>query len=104
MKISASSWPTRILRVHRRLQARARAKSLPPVLRYDYVLLADADAQTGLDLAGQRINKLQTEYAKVSPTTAIVQMGGQPHVQVLGRDGQIDARDSDARLMVTTRS
>ena len=79
----------RILRVHRRLQARARAKSLPPALRYGYVLLADAEAQTGLDLAGQRINKLQTEYAKVSPTTAIVQIGGQAHVQVLGQDGQI---------------
>ena len=79
----------RILRVHRRLQARARAKSLPSALRYGYVLLADAEAQTGLDLAGQRINKLQTEYAKVSPTTAIVQMGGQAHVQVLGSDGQI---------------
>ncbi len=79
----------RILRVHRRLQGRAHAKTLPPALRYGYVLLADAEAQTGLDLAGQRINKLQTEYAKVSPTTAIVQMGGQAHVQVLGSDGQL---------------
>ena len=79
----------RILRVHRRLQGRAHAKSLPPALRYGYVLLADAEAQTGLDLAGQRINKLQTEYAKVSPTTAIVQLGGQAHVQVLGSDGQL---------------
>jgi superfamily II DNA or RNA helicase len=79
----------RILRVHRRLQSRAYAKTLPPALRYGYVLLADAEAQTGLDLAGQRINKLQTEYAKVSPTTAIVQMGGQAHVQVLGSDGQL---------------
>jgi type III restriction enzyme len=79
----------RILRVHRRLQGRARAKTLPESLRYGYVLLADAEAQTGLDLAGQRINKLQTEYAKISPTTAIVRMGGQAHVQVLGADGQI---------------
>ncbi len=79
----------RILRIHRRLQARARAKTLPVSLRYGYVLLADAQAQTGLDLAGQRINRLQTEYAKVSPTTAIVRMGGQAHVQVLGPDGQI---------------
>jgi type III restriction enzyme len=79
----------RILRVHRRLQARARAKSLPPALRYGYVLLAEAEAQTGLDLAGQRINKLQTEYAKVSPTTAIFHMDGQAHVQVVGQDGQI---------------
>ncbi|MGD1090167.1 MAG: DEAD/DEAH box helicase family protein, partial [Verrucomicrobiota bacterium] len=79
----------RILRVHRRLQGRARTKTLPESLRYGYVLLADAEAQTGLDLAGQRINKLQTEYAKISPTTAIVRMGGQAHVQVLGADGQI---------------
>lgn len=78
----------RILRVHRRLQSRARAKTLPPLLRYGYVFLADAEAQTGLDLAGQRINRMQTEYAKVSPTTAIVQIGDQVHVQVLGPDGQ----------------
>jgi type III restriction enzyme len=78
----------RILRVHRRLQGRARAKTLPPLLRYGYVFLADAEAQTGLDLAGQRINKLQTEYAKVSPTTAIVQIGGAVHVQVVGPGGQ----------------
>lgn len=79
----------RILRVHRRLQARARAKTLPPMLSYGYVLLADAEAQKGLDLAGQRINKLQTEYAKISPTTALVQMGGQAHVQIVGTDGQL---------------
>jgi len=79
----------RILRVHRKLQGRARAKTLPEILRYGYVFLADAEAQTGLDLAGQRINKLQTEYAKVSPTTAVTMLGGRPHVQVLGADGQI---------------
>ncbi len=79
----------RILRVHRRLQARARAKKLPESLRYGYVFLADAEAQTGLDLAGQRINRLQTEYAKVSPTTAIVQIGNQLHVQVLPPSGQM---------------
>jgi hypothetical protein len=79
----------RILRVHRRLQARARANTLPQSLTFGYVLLADAEAQTGLDLAGQRINKLQTEYAKVSPTTAVVRLGNQAHVQVLGPDGQI---------------
>ncbi len=78
----------RILRVHRRLQGRARAKSLPPLLRHGYVFLADAKAQEGLDLAGQRINKLQTEYATVSPTTAVVVLGGQSQVQVLGPGGQ----------------
>lgn len=78
----------RILRVHRRLQARARAKTIPEALRFGYVFLADAEGQTGLDLAGQRINRLLTEYAKVSSTTAIVQIGGQMHVQVLGPGGQ----------------
>ena len=78
----------RILRVHRRLQGRARAKTLPPLLNYGYVFLADAEAQEGLDLAGQRINRLQTAYAKVSPTTALVRVAGQPQVQVVGLDGQ----------------
>ncbi len=78
----------RILRVHRKLQARARAGTLPEALRYGYVFLADAETQTGLDLAGQRINRVQTEYAKVSPTTAIVNVGGQSQVQVLGPGGQ----------------
>lgn len=78
----------RILRVHRRLQAKARAKLLPQILRYGYVFLADAEGQTGIDLAGQRINKLQTTYASVSPTTALVMVGGHAQVQELGADGQ----------------
>jgi type III restriction enzyme len=78
----------RILRVHRRLQGRARAKTLPEILRYGYVFLADAESQEGLDKAGQRINALQTEYAKVSRTTAVVVVAGKPQVQVLGQDGQ----------------
>ncbi len=79
----------RILRVHRKLQGRARSKTLPEALRYGYVFLADAEGQTGLDLAGQRINKLQTEYAKVSKTTAVTYLGAKPYVQVLGADGQL---------------
>ncbi len=78
----------RILRVHRLLQGRAREKTLPDILRNGYVFLADAEAQTGLDKAGQRINRLQTEYAKVSPTTAIVVIAGQKQVQTVGPDGQ----------------
>jgi hypothetical protein len=78
----------RILRVHRRLQGRARAKTLPPLLRHGYVFLADAEAQEGLDLAGQRINRLQTEYATVSATTVVVRFAGQQQVQVLGPGGQ----------------
>jgi len=78
----------RILRVHRRLQGRARAKTLPTLLRYGFVFLADAEAQAGLDLAGQRINKMQTEFAKVSPTTAISWIGNKAYVQGVGADGQ----------------
>ena len=78
----------RILRVHRRLQAKARAKTLPPLLRFGYVFLANAEGQTGIDLAGQRINRLRTTYATVSPTTALVMVGGEAQVQSLGSDGQ----------------
>jgi superfamily II DNA or RNA helicase len=74
----------RILRVHRRLQER----KVPDLLRVGYVLLADAESQTGLDSAGQRINQLQTEYAKLSPTTIVVRVGNQDVVQVVGPSGQ----------------
>jgi len=80
----------RILRVHRRLQGRAQTGRLPESLRYGYVFLADAETQTGLDLAGQRINQIHTEYAKVSPTTVVVRVGAQPAmVQVTEANGQL---------------
>ncbi|MCE9611965.1 MAG: hypothetical protein K8R23_17340 [Chthoniobacter sp.] len=59
----------RILRVHRRLQGGAQTNALPEALNYGYVFLADAETQTGLDLAGQRINAIQTEYANPSRRT-----------------------------------
>lgn len=65
----------RILRVHAHLQTRARAKALPEALNYGYVFLADAESQTGLDLAGQKINQIQTEYAKVSTATVALRIG-----------------------------
>ena len=74
----------RILRVHRRLQG----KKVPDLLRYGYVFLADPEAQTAVDIAGQRINEVQTEYAKASPTTVIVRVGESAQVQVLGPGGQ----------------
>ena len=79
----------RILRVHRRLQQRAMEDKLPDLLRYGYVFLADAEAQMGLDLAGQRINQIQTEYAKISPTSAVVTIGGKTMVQMVDAGGQI---------------
>lgn len=58
----------RILRVDRRLQSKARENKLPDILRFGYVFLAIAESQTGLDLAGQRINQMRTAYASVSNT------------------------------------
>ena len=79
----------RILRVHRRLQARARAKTLPEDLNYGYVFLADADTQTGLDLAGQRINAIQTEYAKASTATVALRLGESTGVSKVDPSGQV---------------
>jgi superfamily II DNA or RNA helicase len=73
----------RILRVPRKLQGRAEA--LPELLRHGYVLLADADAQAGLTSAAERINRLRTELASVSPFTAVVRLGGQTMIQVTER-------------------
>jgi type III restriction enzyme len=75
----------RILRVHRRLQGR----KVGEILRFGYVLLADSEAQTGIDTAGQRMNQLQTEYAKVSRTTVVMRLGDRDQVQVVGPDGQM---------------
>jgi hypothetical protein len=53
--------------------------------------LADAEMQGGLDIAGQRINQIQTEYAKISPTTVVVRVGDQPPmVQVTEAGGQMN--------------
>lgn len=78
----------RILRVHRTLQAKAAKGKLPDDLRYGYVFLADPTLQTGIDLAGQRINRIQTEYAKVSQRTTVVNVGGRSMVQAVDVGGQ----------------
>ena len=78
----------RILRVHRRLQASSRDKKVPPELRYGYVFLAHAATQEGLDIAGQRINAVKTEYAKTSDTTMVVRVGERTTVQ-WAPDGQL---------------
>lgn len=71
----------RILRVHRRAQAAARKRTLPERLRYGYVFLADPATQEGLDLAGQRINQVQTEYAKICGSTVMLRIGDALSVQ-----------------------
>ena len=78
----------RILRVDRRLQLLAQQDKLPEVLRYGFVFLTDSESQTGIDIAGQRINAIETEYAKITPTTVVVRIGDKAMVQVIGPDGQ----------------
>ncbi|MGH7214209.1 MAG: DEAD/DEAH box helicase, partial [Tepidisphaeraceae bacterium] len=75
----------RILRVHRRLQGRV----VPDALRYGYVMLADIEAQGGLDAAGQRINRIKTAYATVSPTTIVYGKGDAVMVQSAEQGGQL---------------
>ncbi len=75
----------RILRVHRRLQG----KVVPDALRYGYVMLADIDAQGGLDAAGQRINQIKTAYATVSPTSIIYGSGEKVMVQSAEQGDQL---------------
>lgn len=81
----------RILRVHRLLQGRARSGSLPEDLNYGYVFLASPETQTGLDIAGQKINSIQTEYAKVSSATVVLRLGeGVSGVSKVDPHGQVE--------------
>ncbi len=77
----------RILRVHRLLQGRAQAKNLPEELTHGLVFLASAETQTGLDIAGQKINAIQTEYAKASTATVVLRFG-----ESLSGVGRVDKR------------
>lgn len=77
----------RILRVHRRLQSKAIDQSLPPLLRCGYVFLAEAESQSGLIGAGEKINAIQTELSGISPYTMLVRVAGESQVQVI-KNGQ----------------
>ncbi len=72
----------RILRVHTLLQPMAINKTLPEVLRFGYVFLADAESQGGLIGGGAKINAIATQMAEITPYTMVVQFGGQTEVQV----------------------
>ncbi len=72
----------RILRVHPHLQAMAIGKTLPEVLRFGYVFLADAESQGGLIGAGAKINAIATQMSEITPYTMVVKLGGQTEVQV----------------------
>ncbi len=78
----------RILRVHQRLRAQAINKTLPDLLRFGYVFLADADSQSGLINAGAKINAITTQLSEITPYTMVVKMAGQSEVQV-SSNGQL---------------
>jgi type III restriction enzyme len=78
----------RILRVHQKLQLQAAAKSLPNLLRFGYVFLADAENQGGLIGAAGRINAIKTQMSAITPYTLLVKFAGQTEVQV-SQNGQL---------------
>lgn len=73
----------RILRVHRRLQGR----EVPELLQFGYVFLADAENQTGLTGAADKINAIRTGLSEISPYTMLVNFAGQREVQIV-QNGQ----------------
>jgi superfamily II DNA or RNA helicase len=73
----------RIMRVHRRLQGR----EVKELLRYGYVFLADAENQTGLTSAAEKINAIRTGLSEICPYTMVVNIAGQHEVQVV-QNGQ----------------
>jgi type III restriction enzyme len=94
----------RILRVHRLLQGRAQANNLPEALNYGYVFLAAAETQTGLDIAGQKINAIQTEYAKASTATVALRFGeGITGVSKVDERGQIEFFGLETEVVNTVR-
>ncbi len=73
----------RILRVHRHLQGR----EVPELLRNGYVFLADAENQTGLTGAAEKINAIRTGLSEISPYTMVVNIAGRNEVQIV-QNGQ----------------
>lgn len=71
----------RIMRVHRLLQGKR--ESIPPLLNYGYVFLANSEAQEGLLNAAEHINKMPEQLASSSPSTVITIVADSPVVQVI---------------------
>lgn len=71
----------RIMRVHRLMQGRV--DSLPPLLHYGYVFLANSEAQEGLLNAAEQINKMPEQLASASPSTVVTIVANDPTVQVI---------------------
>ncbi|WP_321807801.1 DEAD/DEAH box helicase [Burkholderia sp. BCC1993] len=71
----------RIMRVHRLLQGKL--ASVPPILNYGYVFLANSEAQEGLVGAAARINQMPQQLASASPSTVVTVLAGSATVQVV---------------------
>ena len=78
------------------LQAKAAKRKVPDDLCYGYVFLADPDTQSGIDKAGQRINQIQTAYAKVSGRSIVMNVDGRQSVHAVDPSGQISLFLPDA--------
>lgn len=71
----------RIMRVHRSLQGRL--DTLPKVLSYGYVFLANSAAQEGLVNAAAQINQMPEQMVQAAASTVVTVVAGEPLVQVV---------------------
>lgn len=71
----------RIMRVHRSLQGRLH--TLPKLLSYGYVFLANSAAQEGLVNAAAQINQMPEQMAQATASTVVTVVAGEPTVQVV---------------------
>ncbi|NKB13739.1 RNA helicase [Ralstonia solanacearum] len=71
----------RIMRVHRSLQGRL--DTLPKLLSYGYVFLANSAAQEGLVSAAAQINQMPEQMAQAAASTVVTVIAGEPVVQVV---------------------
>lgn len=71
----------RILRVHRSLQGRL--STLPKLLSYGYVFLANSASQEGLVNAAMQINQMPEQMVQAVASTVVTVVAGEPVVQVV---------------------
>lgn len=71
----------RIMRVHRSLQGRLH--TLPKLLSYGYVFLANSASQEGLLNAAAQINQMPEQMAQAAASTVVTVVAGEPVVQVV---------------------
>ncbi|WP_454737572.1 DEAD/DEAH box helicase [Cupriavidus necator] len=71
----------RIMRVHRSLQGRL--DTLPKLMGYGYVFLANSAAQEGLVNAAAQINQMPEQMVQAAASTVVTVVAGEPVVQVV---------------------